>query len=104
MDHILRKMQMFCFSDHTRMHLHPTGLGPMGAAEFARDLYGAFPVKRLFWVVLRVFCSEREKAVFRPVACNQVPGARGRGQGTETLAELGGLPPSVACVSQRLDA
>src|SRR6202035_6191664 len=41
------------------------------------------------------------KAVFRPVACNQVPGARGRGQGTETLAELGGLPPSVACVSQR---
>ena len=28
------------------------------------------------------------KAVFRPVACNQVPGARGRGQGTETLAEL----------------
>ena len=33
------------------------------------------------------------KAVFRPVACNQVPGARGRGQGTETLAELGGLPP-----------
>jgi len=44
------------------------------------------------------------KAVFRPVACNQVPGARGRGQGTETLAELGGLPLSVACVSQRLDA
>ena len=33
------------------------------------------------------------KAVFRPVACTQVPGARGRGQGTETLAELGGLPP-----------
>jgi hypothetical protein len=33
------------------------------------------------------------KAVFRPVACNQVPGARGRGQGTEMLAELGGLPP-----------
>src|ERR1700757_554400 len=28
------------------------------------------------------------KAVFRPVACNQVPGARGRGQGTETLAKL----------------
>jgi hypothetical protein len=33
------------------------------------------------------------KAVFRPVACNQVPGARGRGQGTEMLAVLGGLPP-----------
>src|SRR5438874_722769 len=44
------------------------------------------------------------KAVLRPVACDQVPGARGRGQGAETLAELGGLPLSVACVSQRLDA
>jgi hypothetical protein len=32
MDHILRKMQMFCFSDHTRIHLHPTWLGPMDAA------------------------------------------------------------------------
>src|SRR5580693_4759109 len=28
------------------------------------------------------------KAVFRPVACDQVPGARGGGQGTETLAKL----------------
>ena len=67
------------------------------------DLYGAFPVKRLFWVVLKFFVRS-EKAVFRPVACNQVPGARGRGQGTETLAELSGLPLSGACVSQRLDA
>src|SRR5439155_27022151 len=25
------------------------------------NLYGAFPVKRLFWVVLTVFCSERER-------------------------------------------
>src|SRR5438067_9627860 len=25
------------------------------ASQFARDLYGAFPVKRLFWVVLTVF-------------------------------------------------
>src|SRR5207237_6651526 len=41
------------------------------------------------------------KAVLRPVACDQVRGARGRGQGTETLAKLGGLPASVACVSQR---
>src|SRR5437763_16555550 len=29
---------------------------------------------------------------------------RAEGQGTETLAQLGGLPLSVACVSQRLDA
>jgi hypothetical protein len=40
------------------------------------------------------------KAVLHPVACDQVRGARGRGQGTETVAQLGGLPPSVACVSQ----
>ena len=71
--------------------------------KFAVDLYGAFPVKRLFWVA-ESFLFGAGKAVFRPVACNQVPGARGRGQGTETLAELGGWPPSVACVSQRLDA
>jgi hypothetical protein len=44
------------------------------------------------------------KAVLHPVACDQVRGARGSGQGTETVAQLGGLPPSVACVSQRLDA
>src|SRR5580704_14865384 len=31
------------------------------------------------------------KAVLRPVVCDQVPGARGRGQGTETLAKLGGF-------------
>src|ERR1700730_3852866 len=73
------------------------------AVKFAVDLYGAFPVKRLFWVVLS-FLFGAGKAVFRPVACNQVPGARGRGQGTETLAELGGLPPGVAGVPQRLDA
>jgi hypothetical protein len=70
---------------------------------FARDLYGAFSVKRLFWVCDQFFVRSG-KAVLRPVACDQVRGARGRGQGTETLAELGGLPPSVACVSQRLEA
>ena len=69
---------------------------------FARDLYEAFSVKRLFWVCDQFFVRSG-KAVLRPVACDQVRGARGRGQGTETLAELGGLPPSVACVSQRLE-
>ena len=34
--------------------------------KFAVDLYGAFPVKRLFWVVLRVFCSERVRPFFVP--------------------------------------
>jgi hypothetical protein len=68
------------------------------------NLYGAFPVKQLFWIVLTVFLFGAGKAVFRPVACDQVPGARGGGQGTETLAKLGGLPPSEACASQRHDA
>src|SRR5712671_4763623 len=73
--------------------------------RFAADLYGAFPVKGLFprWLGSRsADCSlgfahsslfGAGKAVLRPVACDQVPGARGRGQGTETLAQLGGLPP-----------
>src|SRR3984893_12015615 len=76
---------------------------PMVEVRFAHDLYGAFSVKRLFWVCCQFFVRSG-KAVLRPVACDQVRGARGRGQGTETLAELGGLPPSVACVSQRLEA
>src|SRR5205814_6777741 len=58
-------------------------------------------------VVFSVYCQffvRSGKAVLRPVAYDQVRGARGRGQGTETLAQLSGLPLSVACVSQRLDA
>jgi len=30
------------------------------------DLYGAFPVKRLLWVLLTVLCSERERPFFIP--------------------------------------
>ena len=44
------------------------------------------------------------RRVLRPVACDPVPGARGRGQGIETLGKLGGMPPSGARVWQRLDA
>src|SRR5947209_7541721 len=54
------------------------------------NLYGAFRVK--WWFL--VCCSSlfgAGKAVLRPVACDQVRGARGRGQGTETVAKLGGL-------------
>src|ERR1700724_4610170 len=61
--------------------------------RFAADLYGAFPVKRLFCGFAQSSLFGAGKAVLRPVACDQVPGARGRGQGTETLAELGGVPP-----------
>ena len=61
--------------------------------RFAADLYGAFPVKRLLLVFAHSSLFGAGKAVLHPVACDPVPGARGRGQGTETLAELGGLPP-----------
>ena len=67
------------------------------------NLYGAFPVKWCFFGLLPVLCSEREVAVLHPVAYDQVPGARATGQGTETLAKLGALSPSGACVWQRLD-
>jgi hypothetical protein len=63
---------------------------------------GLFLSRRHFWF-FRFFVRSR-KAVLRPVAWDQVRGARGRGQGTETVAQLGGLPPSGACVSQRLEA
>src|SRR6478736_3719399 len=37
------------------------------------NLYGAFPVKRLFWVVLTVFCSERERPFFVPSPAIRFP-------------------------------
>ena len=37
------------------------------------NLYGAFAVKRLFWVVLTVFCSERERPFFVPSPAIRFP-------------------------------
>ena len=74
---------------------------PLEEAGF--ELVWGFSCQVVFSVYSQFFVRSG-KAVLRPVACDQVPGACGRGQGTETLAELGGLPLSVACVSQRLDA
>ena len=68
---------------------------PARNRKFA-DLYGSFSVK-CFFGLLR-FLVWSGKAVPRPVACDQVPGARGRGQGTEMLAQLSGMPLSVPCV------
>src|SRR5947207_15108218 len=62
---------------------------------------GLFLSSSHFWLVAGSLFGAG-KAVLRPVACDQVRGARGRGQGIETVAKLGGLPPSDACVSQRL--
>jgi hypothetical protein len=58
--------------------------------ELDSNPHGAFPVNSLFLVCCGFFVR-RGKAVLRPVACDQVRGARGRGQGTETVAKLGGL-------------
>ena len=68
-----------------------------------RTCMGLFLSSGHFLVFCRFFVRSW-KAVLRPVAWDQVRGARGRGQGTETVAKLGGFPASVACVSQRLDA
>jgi hypothetical protein len=37
------------------------------------DLYGAFRVKRLFWVLLIVLCSERERPFFVPSPAIRFP-------------------------------
>src|SRR5438874_9446525 len=86
------------------------GLARSRGVEFVRDSVQEGDGFELVWgfscqaVVLGCaasFLFGAGKAVFRPVAWDQVRGARGRGQGTETVAKLGGLPPSGACVSQR---
>src|SRR5271163_840902 len=67
------------------------------------ELVWGFSCQVVIFGLLQFFVRSG-KAVLHPVAYDQVRGARGRGQGTETLAKLGGLPLSVGCVSQRLDA
>jgi hypothetical protein len=54
--------------------------GPRGSVgalieevRFARDLYGAFPVKRLLLVFAHVLCSERERPFFIPSPAIQFP-------------------------------
>jgi len=82
------------------------GARSAGNPHAACDVAGAGNVARSGYLgqLARQSSTLPGKAVLRPVACDQVRGARGRGQGTETVAKLGGFPPSVACVSQRLDA
>src|SRR5437588_578745 len=58
--------------------------------KWIRTCMGLFLSSLVF--VWRRFFVRSGKAVLRPVACDQVRGARGRGQGTETVAKLGGLP------------
>src|SRR5499427_5450538 len=55
--------------------------------EVDSNLYGAFSVKSRFWFVGGSL-FEAGKPFFVPSPNDQVRGARRRGQGTETLAEL----------------
>ena len=89
-----------------------TRLNPDDAPGFCADsapkgagfeLVWGFSCQVVIFGLLQFFVRSG-KAVLHPVVYDQVRGARGRGQGTETLAKLGGLPLSGACVSQRLDA
>src|SRR5271166_3544633 len=47
--------------------------GRVAFQDPAADLYGAFPVKRLFWVLLTVLCSERERPFFVPSPAIRFP-------------------------------
>ena len=87
------------------LEVKQTGERSAGNPHAACDVEGAGNVARsgCLGQLARQSSTLPGKAVLHPVACDQVRGARGRGQGTETVAKLGGVPPSVACVSQRLD-
>jgi len=92
-------------AEETIADVNASGLWPgkvVTEVKFARLVWG-FSCQVVVLVCSRFFVRSG-KAVLRPVACDQIRGARGRCQGTEMLAQLSGLPLSVACASQRLDA
>jgi hypothetical protein len=68
------------------------------------NLYGAFPVKEFVFGFCWFFVRSGKGPFFIPSPTIRFAERAEWGQGTETLAKLGGLPPSGACVSQRLDA
>ena len=68
------------------------------------ELVWGFPCQVVFFGLLPVLCSEREGPFFIPSPTIRFPERAQWGQGIETLAKLGALRPSGACVWQRLDA
>ena len=72
--------------------------------EVDSNLYWAFRVKRLFWVVLTVFCSERERPFFVPSPAIRFPERAEGVKGPKCKRSLAACRLSEACVSQRLDA
>ena len=53
---------------------------------------GLFLSSSSFWFFVGSLFGAESRSSFR--RCDQVRGARRKGQGTETVAKLGGLPPS----------
>ena len=73
MGRILRQRRLSMLSQGDRP-LGPGRRSPEAVrGKFALDLYGALPVKRLFWVRCQFFVRSG-KAVLHPVACDQVRG------------------------------
>src|SRR6516225_6531243 len=68
------------------------------------ELVWGFSCQVVLFGLLPVLCSEREGPFFTPSPAIRFPECAQWCQGTETLAKLGALPRSGACVSQRLDA
>jgi hypothetical protein len=79
-----------CFTRHRGQALHPDREPLDTLDRTASNLYGAFSVKSCFWFVGGSL-FEAGKPFFVPSPNDQVRGARRRGQGTETLAELSDL-------------
>src|SRR5947209_6640801 len=67
------------------------------------DLYGAFPVKRLFLGSAEVFCSERERPFFVLSPAIRFPERAEGVKGPNGSGALAACHLSEACVSQRLD-
>jgi hypothetical protein len=65
---------------------------------------GLFLSSGCFWVLLTVLCSEREKPFFVPPPAIGFPERAEGVKGPKRQRSLAAYRPSVACVSQRLDA
>jgi hypothetical protein len=75
---------------------------PLEGAGF--ELVWGFCCQGIILAFCRFFVRSGKRPFFIPLPTIRFPERAEWGQGTETLAKLGGLPPSGACVWQRLDA
>ena len=68
------------------------------------ELVWGFPCQVVFSVYRQFFVRRLKGPFFIPSLTIRFPERAEWDQGSETLAKLGALPPSGACVWQRLDA